>query len=152
MAFHFPLDSVLHFRKSIEHQQELKLRAANQRVARVRHMIEDFERRMLEFHFAQVKQLTDGTTAAELTFELRCEAQMLHHRRELEQQLIAAEKARDQQREVFQNARRACEILEAVRDRQLGIYRKEALRREQRNLDDLFLMQLIVERLHSQRG
>ena len=43
MAFHFPLQAVYQFRKSLEHQQELRLRAANQQVAKVHHLLEQTE-------------------------------------------------------------------------------------------------------------
>ena len=100
MAFHFPLQALLHLRNSMEHQQELKLRAANQRLSRVRHMLEQLEEQRLELRAAQSRQLSDGTTAAELRFQLQCEGQMLRHRREIEQQFVILEKARNQQREV----------------------------------------------------
>jgi flagellar export protein FliJ len=140
MAFHFQLQAVLHFRESIEHQQELRLRAANQRVGRVRHLIEQVEQRRQELHSLQSRDLGAGTTAAELRFGLQCEAELQRQRRELEQQLAAAQQARQQQREIFQQAKRARETLESVRDRQLHLYQKDAARREQRSLDDLFLL------------
>jgi flagellar export protein FliJ len=140
MAFEFPLQAVLHFRKSLEHQQELRLRAANQRVARVRLMIDHLDGRRQELYSAQAKELSAGITAAELRFELQCETGLKRHRKELEQQLAALEKLRDQQREIWQQARQARETLESVRDQQLSLYKKKALRREQRSLDDVFLM------------
>jgi flagellar export protein FliJ len=140
MAFHFSLDAVLHFRRSIEHQQELRLRAANQRVGRVRNMIEHLDGRRQELNSAQSKELSAGVTAAELRFELQCDVELLRQRRELEQQLAGVQKVRDQQREIFQQARQARETLEGVRDQQLRVHQKEAARREQRGLDDLFLM------------
>ncbi len=140
MAFHFPLRAVLHFRESVEHQQELRLRAANQQVARVRHLIEQMDARREELHTTQARKLGSGMTAAELQFELLCEAELLRYRRELEQQHARLQQVRDQQREIFYQARRAREMLEAVRDRQLRLYQKEAARREQRSLDDQFLM------------
>ena len=140
MAFHFALAAVLHFRQSVEHQQEMRLRAANQRVARVRHLIEQMEAHRQELRLLQSKELSAGITAAELRFELQCEGELVRHRRELEQQLAGLEKARDQQREIFHQARRARETLESLRDQQLRLYQKELLRREQRNLDDLLLM------------
>jgi flagellar export protein FliJ len=145
MSFHFPLDAVLHFRRSLEHQQELKLRAANQNVARVRHAIEQLDDRRQESFAVRSKRLTDGTTAAELRFDLQCEAQLLRRRRDAEQQLAALEQARDQQRKIFYQARMARETLEAVRHRQLSLHKKDTLRREQRSLDDLFLMRLFVQ-------
>jgi len=140
MAFHFPLQAVLHLRESVEHQQELRLRAANKQVARVRHLIEQLDAHRQESHGVQAQTLSAGTTAVELHFELLCEAQLLRHRKELSQQLARLEQLREQQREIFQQARRARETLEAVRDRQLRAHQKEARRREQRNLDDLFLL------------
>lgn len=140
MAFHFPLEAVLHYRKSLEHQQELRLRAANQQVARVRHLIEELELRRQQIQATQSRELSSGTTAAELRFGLHCEAEILRHRLTLAQQLANLEKLRDQQRELFQQARQSRETLENVRERQLSFYTKEAARREQRGLDDLFLM------------
>jgi flagellar export protein FliJ len=140
MPFHFPLNTVLHFRQSIEHQQELRLRAANQQVARVRHVIEQVDARRRELDSAQTKELGSGMTAAELQFGLLCEGELLRHRRELGQQLARLEQLREQQREIFRRARRARETLEAVRDQQLRLYQKEAARREQRSLDELFLL------------
>jgi flagellar protein FliJ len=140
MPFRFPLQSVLHFRQSLEHQQELRLRSATQQVMRVQRLVEQLEARRRELHAAQARELSSGLTAAELRFELQCEGELLRHERELEQQLIKLQQLRDQQRGIFQQAQRARQTLEAVRDRQLDLYRREAARREQRELDDLFLL------------
>lgn len=148
MAFRFPLQSVLLYRQSLEHQEELRLRAANQQVARVRHLIEQLDARRNEMQALQQNRMIAGITAAELRFELQCEGELLRHRGELEQQRIRLQQVRDQQREVFRLARQARETLEAVRDRQLQTYTKEMTRREQRDLDDLFLLR----KQYSQRG
>jgi len=140
MAFTFPLHAVLHLRQSLEHQQELRLRSANQQVARVRHLLEQMDLHRERLLLLQGDELTAGTTAAELRFSLLCDGEILRHRRELEQQLVRLQQLRDQQREIFQQARRARETLESVRDRQLLMYQKQAARREQRNMDDLFLL------------
>jgi flagellar export protein FliJ len=140
MPFHFSLQAVLHFREGLEHQQELRLRAANQQVARVRHLIEQMDVRSQEIYSRQQAELGSGITAAELRFGLLCEAELLRHRRELEGELVRLQQLREKQREIYQQARRARQTLEALRDSQLAFYRKEAARREQRNLDDLFLM------------
>jgi flagellar protein FliJ len=140
MPFRFPLQSILNFRQSIEHQQELRLRAANQQVARVRHLVEQIDARRQELHAAQSRELGTGLTSAELRFELQCDEELLRHRRELESHLVRLQQLRDQQREIFQQARRMRETLEAVRDQQLDSYKQEAARNEQRTLDDLFLL------------
>jgi flagellar export protein FliJ len=140
MPFRFPLQAVLHLRQSLEHQQELRLRAANQQVARVQHLMEQMDGRKHHLQTIQTEELSAGTTAAELRFGLMREADLLRHRQVLEQELARLHQLREQQREIFQQARRARETLESVRDQQLRLYQKEAERREQKSLDDLFLM------------
>ena len=139
MAFHFPLEGVLHFRRSLEHQQELRLRAAHQQVARVRHAIEQVEHQIKETQTQQSRQLGAGTTAAELRFALLCEATLHGQRQELLRDLLRAQAVRDQQQKLFQKARRERETFESLRDRQLREYQRDAARREQRQLDELFL-------------
>ncbi len=140
MAFRFALQSVLHLREGLEHQQELRLRAANQKAAKVRHQIAHAGQQLRGLASVQAQELRAGTTAAELRFAAQCEAQVHRQLRELERQLAVAQRACDQQREIFQQAKRERQKLESVRDQQARSYRKQAARREQRNLDDLFLM------------
>ncbi len=140
MPFRFGLQSILHLRQSLEHQQELRLRAANQQVARVRHLIEQLDAHRNDLGERQNRLLSAGLTAAELRFELQCEAELLRHRRELELQQVRLAQVRDEQRELLRKARQQREILEALRDRQQRAYTLEAARREQKNLDDAFLL------------
>jgi hypothetical protein len=98
MPFTFPLQAVLHLRQSLEHQQELRLRAANQQVARVRHLLEQIDLHRERLQLLQGNDLTAGTTAAEMRFGLVCDGEILRHRRELEQQLLRLQQLRDQQR------------------------------------------------------
>lgn len=140
MSFHFPLQAILHFRQSVERQQELRLRAANQLVARARQGIERVDERRQSMHAERSRDLEAGVTAAELRFGLKCEAELVGQRREIELQLVHLEQLRDQQREIFQQARRVRETLENLREQLFSLYKQAALRREQRNLDDLFLL------------
>jgi flagellar export protein FliJ len=140
MAFDFPLHAVLHLRQSIERHQELRLRAANQQVARVQHGIEELDARRQQLQTSQSTELASGVTAAELRFGLQCEAELDRQRQELDLGLTRAQQLRDQQRALFQQARRARQTLEALREQQLRSYKVEAARREQRDLDDLFLL------------
>src|SRR5208282_6059894 len=129
MPFHFRLHAILHFRKSIEHQQELRLRAANQQVARMRHLIEQVEARRQELAAARGRELSAGVTAAELRFGVQCDAELVRHKKDLQQQ-----------RERFQQARKDRETLEGIHDQQLHLFEQEAARRQQRSQDDLFLL------------
>ena len=140
MAFHFPLDAVLHFRYSIEHQQELRLRAANQQVARVRHLIEQVDERTKYLQLRSMDELAAGTTSAEVRFSLAAEISLRSHRLDLERDLSRLQSLRDQQQRIFQQARREREVIETLRNQQAHEYERDRARREQRQLDDLFLL------------
>lgn len=151
MPFRFPLEAVLHFRQSVEHQQELRLRAANQQVVRGRRLLEQLDARITDTRSEQARQLGTGTTAAELRFGLLCEASLQRQSQELLRELLRVENLRDQQQKIFQQARRERETFESLRDRQLEQYRRDTARREQRHLDDLFLQRQAYLRREARR-
>jgi flagellar export protein FliJ len=140
MAFHFALESILHFRQSAEHQQELRLRAFNQQVGRVRHMIELIENRIRQIHTRQSQELGAGTTAAELRFALACEKGLLQQRQALFHELKRVETLRDEQQKIFFQLRRERETIESLRERQQREYERNVRRCEQRAADDAFLL------------
>jgi flagellar export protein FliJ len=140
MPFRFPLQVLLHYRQSLEHQQELRLRAANQQVARVRHALEQLDGRIRQTQTVCSQYLAGGTTGAELSFLQTTEGLLHAQRQGLEHELIRFEHARDQQERVFRQARRERETFESLRDEQFHDYERAQARREQRRLDDLFLM------------
>ncbi len=140
MAFRFPLESVFHFRRSVEHQQELRLRAANQQVARVHHLLEQLDERLRQLQIRQREQLSSGTTAAELQFTLTSEQTLHQQRQVLEQELVRLQQIRDRQRKIYEQARRERETFESLREHQRRDYEREQRRRDQRELDDLFLL------------
>jgi len=84
--------------------------------------------------------LAGGTTGAELAFLQTTEGLLHAQRQEVEQELLRCQHVRDQQERVFRQARRERETFESLRDEQLRNYKREQSRREQRHLDDLFLM------------
>lgn len=140
MAFQFPLQAVLHFRQGVERQQELRLIAANLDVARMRRALEDADLRLQEARAQRGQRLQAGTTAAELAFALSCEATLGRQRVHLEGELVRLQRLRDEQQKIFQQGRRQRETLESVRDLQFHQYERAVARREQRELDEQFLM------------
>jgi flagellar export protein FliJ len=140
MPFRFPLETVLHFRRSIEHQQELRLRAANQQVARMRRLMEHIEQQTESLRVRQSGELSAGTTAAELQFAHACEGVLAQHRMAAARELKRLEQVRDQQNQLFQRARRERETFDSLREQRRLEYERNARRREQRQLDELFLL------------
>lgn len=140
MAFRFPLQALLHLRQSLEHQQELRLKAANQQVARIRHAIEQVDIQVSRVRRLATRELASGTTSAELRFTAEIERALQSQRHHCEDQLSLALNLRNQQQLIFQQARRERETFESLRNQQLLEYEREAARKQQRQLDDLFLL------------
>jgi flagellar export protein FliJ len=140
MPFRFPLETILHLRRSVEHQQELRLRAANQQVARMRHVIQQIEQQIASTRTRESSQLNSGTTAAELQFTEACETVLEQQGVAATRELMRVEHVRDQQNKIFQQARRERETFERLRDHQHAEYERNARRREQQQLDELFLL------------
>jgi flagellar export protein FliJ len=140
MAFQFPLQAVFHFRQSVEHQQELRLRAANQQVAKVRHLLDQLDEQLRQVQLRGFLELEAGTTSAEVRFSLGCEASLRQQRPDMERELLRWQNLRDQQQKIFRQARRERETFESLREHQFRGYQRDASRREQRQLDDLFLL------------
>ncbi len=116
------------------------MRATHQQVARVRHLIEQVDDRIRRLQQLYSQDLAAGTTSAEMRFVLATEASLHAQRRDLERELSRLENLRDQQQRIFQQARRERETFETLRDKQRLEYERDAARREQRRLDDLFLL------------
>ncbi|HTY83632.1 MAG TPA: flagellar export protein FliJ [Silvibacterium sp.] len=146
MGFRFALEAVLHYRRSLEHQQELRLRAIYQQVAAVRHAIDRIDKSMRRMEDARREQLHCGTTAAELRFAQSCVESMQRQRAEAERNLKQLHQLCEQQRKIFERARRERETFESLRERLRREYEREAARRAQRQLDDLFLLRRVYLR------
>ena len=139
MAFRFPLQAVLHLRQSIEHQQELRLSAANQQVARVKRLIEQIDRCIQKSQQQSLRELGLGTSAAEIWFALEMESHLEARRRDLELERTRLTRFRDQQQQLFHQARQERETFAILREHQLREYQRDQSHREQRLLDELFL-------------
>jgi flagellar export protein FliJ len=148
MPFRFSLEAVLHFRRSIEHQHELRLRLAHQQVAHMRHLIAQFDAAIVALQQRQAQQLAAGMTAAEWTFQRSQIDRLRESRQNAERELARLETLRNHQQKVFQQARRERETFESLRTSHLREYERDAARREQRQLDELFLLR----QAHLRRG
>ena len=140
MAFRFPLESVLQYRRSQEHQQELRLRAVSHRVSSLRLRIVDLEKRFAELRIRQSDELKHGTTAAELVFLMKYETSLQGQHRRLKRDLERLEDLRQQHQQAFLESRRERETLENLKAGEAKAYECEHQRREQRQFEDLFLL------------
>lgn len=140
MAFRFSLAAVLRYRQGLEHQQELRLHEANQRLLAARQRVEEAGRLLAAMAREDAGKLTVGLSSAELQFDLFLRSRAAARRLALEKQLAGCERARAECLQSYHQARQQREGVEALRRQQFELYRQEEARREQRRLDDMFLL------------
>jgi flagellar export protein FliJ len=140
MPFHFPLETVLRFRRSLERQKELRLLEALRQVMAVKQGIEAVDRCAADILEDQHREMARAVPAAQLHFD-RLRFSILKERRlELGKVLAQREEVFAHCQKEFFDDHRARESVEVLRQHQLQIYQQEERRREQRRLDDLFLL------------
>ncbi|MFZ0286556.1 MAG: flagellar FliJ family protein [Terriglobales bacterium] len=140
MPFHFPLDAVLRLRQSLERQQELLLREANQQVTALQLRIGELNAQISAHAIQQNLQLASTLSAAELQFLQLCRSVLLGQRGGLEKRLATAQAIQDSRMASFCQARQQREVMETLRQTQMQVYRQDAARRDQRHLDDMLLL------------
>jgi len=140
MPFHFSLEAVLRARRGQERAERLKLEAILSEEKRTWARLEDVGRSQLELrrHFQQ--ELGRGLVGSELQYEAMREANVASLLAALRTRLAELGQQHWAQAQIFIKARQRREVLEHLRLRKLDLYRIDQARREQQELDDLFLM------------
>jgi len=146
MAFRFSLESILQLRRSQEQMERLKLEAIIWEQRQMRARLEGVIERSLESRRRFQQELAGGLTGSELQFQAMRQENTASVRMSLEDHLLELERSRQAQILVFQKFRQRREILENLRLRKLEVYAREQSRREQQELDDLFLMRQEIAR------
>jgi flagellar export protein FliJ len=140
MPFHYPFQSILHFRQSLEHQEEQRLFAIAAAVERLRSELDAWERSRVEQSRIFSQQMITGSVGAVLQFAALCDVNALAVQNQLRMRLAEMERQRLAQLSVYQNTRQKREIFEELRDCQEENYQRDVERREQERADDNFLM------------
>jgi flagellar export protein FliJ len=140
MPFHFPLDSVLRLRLGQERMERLKLEAIASELAQAGRQLGFITDRGMDARRRFREQMSHETYGSELHFEETAEERMEAVRRAMEIRVAQLEQERLKQVEVYKKSRRRRETLENVREQKLAAYIQTMGRREQQQLDDLFLM------------
>ena len=140
VAFYFSLEAVLRVRRGQERVERLKLEAILSDQARTRTRLEEVELGRFELRRKFQQELGNGIVGSELQYQAIREANMVSLCASLRARLVDLEQQRWAQLKLFAKARQHREVLENLRARKLDLYRIEQGRREQQELDDLFLM------------
>jgi len=140
MTFRFRLDGVLRFRKSVEQSEEVALYRIVREIIDVERELQQLESNQVRIREQREQDLTRTLPAvhlreiAERELELQTAADRVRSRlRQLETQ-------RHQQLAIYQTAHQNREVLSELREQQRRAHQMEQRRREQKALDDLFLI------------
>lgn len=141
MAFHFKLDAVLRYRRSLEDQEQLVLRTTLHRRSAILQQQERLRKERTELREDQQRALSQALLpAAELQLCLArgqslqlAEEQLASILRKLQSE-IEAQMVR------YQAERQRREALESLRDAQMRNYEVLRTRHEQSQLDELYLL------------
>jgi flagellar export protein FliJ len=120
--------------------ERMRLLAISAAIVRLRQEISAIERDVFGARKVAQSKLAAGVVAAEIHFEMLAASVRMERRSMLQRQLAELEAKERAQRNAYKAARHKREILQNLRDRRWDEYRLEAARREQSQLDELFLL------------
>ncbi|MGD0481722.1 MAG: flagellar FliJ family protein [Terracidiphilus sp.] len=138
MPFRFSLASVLQLRKSIERRAEISLMSAQLEVARVRHRIDELTYEMAKACQEREKALRNSTPAIRLQAKQVEISAAIEAKQILIETLQTLKLQRDTQMNAYKAAHRGHQALTDLRAQQKNLYEQEELRRQQKQLDDIF--------------
>lgn len=139
MAFRFSLEVVLRIRASQERRERLKLEAVLSEKSRLRARLQNLTSEIMESRLRFLNDLAASMSGAELQMESRRQAGVAALRERLVQQIKELEKLSAAQMRVYVQARQRREAMESLRQSKFSEFQIEQSRREQQDLDDLFL-------------
>jgi len=140
MAFHFPLEAILRFRRGLERVERLKLETIASEQAQARRQLEMMTQQFFELRHRFQQAMRNEISGSELQFEAMQTERFALARLALRKRLTELEEQRVKQVEAYTKARQNREILENLRSGKFELYRQTLSRREQQELDDLFLV------------
>jgi flagellar biosynthesis chaperone FliJ len=140
MAFHFTLEVVLRLRRSQERAERLKLEAIISEKEQARARLREVMEGSFELHRQFQQRLSRGMAGSEVQMETERETNVNSVCNVLRTRILEIEQRRVAQVQVFFRVRQSRELLENLRRDKWNDFRMEQGRREQQELNDLFLM------------
>lgn len=140
MPFNFSLQAVLRWRESFERRERQRLEIVTREFVKAQQQREQAKLDRANALLQAQKKLRQGTTAAEMQFELACDRARARQIVVWTEHVAKLDDLRRRQIEVFRKAQQQRKILENLRDRQLAAYQLIQARRAQQQMDDRFLI------------
>jgi flagellar export protein FliJ len=140
MAFQFSLKALMRLRESVEKAELLRLQTIAAQAVQMRLGIESLDGEIQTRRQEILEQAASGISGAELHLAALSEAASQQRRAAMLAKLLEIEQARKKQQLRYTHARQQREILSNLRERQLSAYMREQARRDQQQVDELFLI------------
>ena len=142
MSFRFTLAAVLKYRKNLEQREYLALGRVQQEIAQVEDQLSRCEDWLAEITNLRTAETVRGIASVHLQDAYHRERGLEMQRDDLQVKRRELHVKRLQCLKAYESARQKREILEELRNQQLGDYLLDQSRREQRQVDDMFLSRL----------
>jgi flagellar export protein FliJ len=142
MSFRFSLAAVLKYRKNLEQREYLALGRVQQEIAQVEARLSRCEEWLSEITNLRAAETVRGIASVHLQDAYERERGLEIQRDELQVTRQELKMKRLQCLKAYELARQKREILEELRNQQLHAYVLDQSRREQRQVDDMFLSRL----------
>jgi len=146
MPFRFSLHALLRVRESVEKAELQKLRICAADVAHAQAEIDALNSEIDLARQALFNQTVEGISGAELQWGAIIDGLRKERLTQLQANLDELELARKKQQHKYAEVRQRREILSNFRDRKYSAYQLETSRREQQQIDELFLIRGSVVR------
>lgn len=142
MPFRFSLESILSFRKNVEHAEELSLNKILQEIIATQQQLQSLKENQIQFREQRDNDLAQGVPAAFLQ-ELAEKEQYLESAMEIiNTRLRELDTKRDAQLAILRKAQQDREVLDEMRKQKHATYQREQNRRDQKAQDDLHLLRM----------
>lgn len=139
MPFRFPLATVLRVREITEKREERMLQKIQTEIAQVLLQVEELTAAIVHVHDIRERAMQVPIPAGQLHSLLWEADAIIDRKKSLVRHLELLEQKREEQVATYQAAHRAREMLTDMLKRQRDAYDQESARRQQRQLDDLFV-------------
>lgn len=142
MPFRFSLESILSFRKNVEHAEELSLNKLLQEIIATQQQLQSLKENLIRFREQRDNDLAQGVPAAFLQ-ELAEKEQYLESAMEIiKARLRELDIKREAQLAILRKAQQDREVLDEMRKQKHSTYQREQNRRDQKAQDDLHLLRM----------
>lgn len=145
MVFRFSLQPVLRMRQSYERLERLRLATATRRLLEAEQALAELELTFRQARKTLAAKLAEGLASVELQFinrQLANLAQKIDNQK-LRRSQLATERTRRQ--ENYRKAKEDVQVVENARQQQWEEFKTVSARRDQRAMDDLFLLNRLGE-------